>query len=84
MARPTVADGYAAGRAAGPSEQSRDTAAVREKPACVGRRDRRGDHRSMAAFVGLTPSPYSSGRLQHEQAVHEFASARSRRGGHTY
>ena len=27
------------------------------------------DRRSVAAFAGLTPSPYSSGRLQHEQGI---------------
>ena len=27
------------------------------------------DRRSLAAFAGLTPSPYSSGRLRHEQGI---------------
>ena len=27
------------------------------------------DRRSLAAFAGLTPSPYSSGRLQHDQGI---------------
>ena len=51
-----------------------------EKLTCVGRetavvlsrevfcRDFR-DRRSLAAFAGLTPSPYSSGRLQHDQGI---------------
>ena len=51
-----------------------------EKLTCIGRetavvlarevfcRDFR-DRRSIAAFVGLAPSPYSSGRLQHEQGI---------------
>ena len=28
-----------------------------------------GDRRSLAAFTGLAPSPYSSGRLHHEQGI---------------
>jgi transposase len=51
-----------------------------EKLACVGRETAvvlsrevfcRGfrDRRSLAAFAGLTPSPYSSGRLQHDQGI---------------
>jgi transposase len=28
-----------------------------------------GDRRSLAAFTGLAPSPYSSGRLYHEQGI---------------
>jgi transposase len=71
---------------AGPSEQSDDTAAVLEKLVCVGRetavvltrevlcRDFR-DRRSIAAFAGLTPSPYSSGRLQHEQGISKAGNA---------
>jgi transposase len=59
---------------------SRDTAVMLEKLTCVGRdtavvlarevlcRDFR-NRRSIAAFVGLTPSPYSSGQLQHEQGI---------------
>jgi transposase len=55
-------------------------AIVLEKLTCVGRetavvlsrevfcRDFR-DRRSLAAFAGLTPSPYSSGRLQHDQGI---------------
>jgi transposase len=71
---------------AGPSEQSDDMAAVLEKLVCVGRetavvltrevlcRDFR-DRRSIAAFAGLTPSPYSSGRLQHEQGISKAGNA---------
>lgn len=82
MAEPTVADGPAAG----PSEQSRDAAAMLERLTCVGRetavalarevlcRDFR-DRRSIAAFAGLTPSPYSSGRLQHEQGISKAGNA---------
>jgi transposase len=33
------------------------------------------DRRSIAAFAGLTPSPYSSGRLQHEQGVSKAGNA---------
>jgi transposase len=63
-------------------EQSASDKAVTalERLTCVGRetavvlarevlcRDFR-DRRSIAAFAGLTPSPYSSGRLQHEQGI---------------
>ena len=28
-----------------------------------------GDRRSLAAFAGLAPSPFSSGRLQHDQGI---------------
>ena len=57
-----------------------------EKLTCVGRdtavvlarevlcRDFR-DRRSIAAFSGLTPSPYSSGRLQHEQGISKAGNA---------
>lgn len=63
-----------------------DAVAILEKLTCVGREtavvlarevlycDFR-DRRSRAAFAGLTPCPYSSGRLQHEQGI----SKRSRR-----
>ena len=63
-----------------------DTATVLEKLTCVGRetavvlarevlcRDFR-DRRSIAAFAGLTPSPYSSGRLQHEQGISKAGNA---------
>jgi transposase len=68
--------------------QSASDAAVRtlEKLTCVGRetavvlarevlcRDFR-DRRSIAAFAGLTPSPYSSGRLQHEQGISKAGNA---------
>jgi transposase len=44
----------------------RETAVVLAREVlCRGFRDRR----SIAAFAGLTPSPYSSGRLQHEQGI---------------
>jgi transposase len=33
------------------------------------------DRRSIAAFAGLTPSPYSSGRLQHEQGISKAGNA---------
>ncbi len=63
-----------------------DSAAILEKLTCVGRetavvlarevlcRDFR-DRRSIAAFAGLTPSPYSSGRLQHEQGISKAGNA---------
>ncbi len=38
---------------------------------CRGFRDRR----SLTAFAGLTPSPYSSGRLQHEQGISKAGNA---------
>ena len=44
----------------------RETAVVLAREVlCRGFRDRR----SLAAFAGLTPCPYSSGRLQHEQSI---------------
>lgn len=69
-------------------EQSASDEAARtlETLTCVGRetavvlarevlcRDFR-DRRSIAAFAGLTPSPYSSGRLQHEQGVSKAGNA---------
>jgi transposase len=57
-----------------------DAVTMLEKLTCVGRetavvlarevlcRDFR-DRRSLAAFAGLTPCPYSSGRLHHEQGI---------------
>jgi transposase len=57
-----------------------DAVTMLEKLTCVGRetavvlarevlcRDFR-DRRSLAAFAGLTPCPYSSGRLRHEQGI---------------
>ena len=33
------------------------------------------DRRSLAAFSGLTPSPYSSGGLQHEQGISKAGNA---------
>jgi transposase len=33
------------------------------------------DRRSIAAFAGLSPSPYSSGRLQHEQGISKAGNA---------
>jgi transposase len=33
------------------------------------------DRRSIASFAGLTPSPYSSGRLQHEQGISKAGNA---------
>ena len=65
---------------------SHDAATVLEKLTCVGRetavvlarevlcRNFR-DRRSIAAFAGLTPSPYSSGRLQHEQGISKAGNA---------
>jgi transposase len=56
------------------------TAMLLEKLTCVGRetavvlsrevfcREFR-DHHSLAAFAGLTPSPYTSGRLRHDQGI---------------
>jgi transposase len=44
----------------------RETAVVLSREVlCRGFRDRR----SLAAFAGLAPSPYSSGRLQHDQGI---------------
>jgi transposase len=33
------------------------------------------DRRSLAAFTGLTPSPYSSGRLDHDQGISKAGNA---------
>jgi transposase len=33
------------------------------------------DRRSIAAFAGLTPSPYSSGRLHHDQGISKAGNA---------
>lgn len=86
MAEPTVTDHTAVAPASGASTESRDAAAMLEKLTCVGRetavvltrevlcRDFR-DRRSIAAFAGLTPSPYSSGRLQHEQGISKAGNA---------
>lgn len=73
--------------AAGPSEPGcQDATAALERLTCIGRetavvlarevfcRDFR-DRRSIAAFAGLTPSPYSSGRLQHEQGISKAGNA---------
>ena len=50
----------------------RETAVVLVREVlCRGFRDRR----SIAAFAGLTPSPYSSGRLQHEQGISKAGNA---------
>jgi transposase len=66
-------------RSAEPIEGEKTTMLL-EKLTCVGRetaavltrevlcRDFR-DRRSLAAFAGLTPSPYSSGRLHHDQGI---------------
>lgn len=65
---------------------SNEAVAAMERLICVGRetavvlarevlcRDFR-DRRSIAAFAGLTPSPYSSGRLQHEQGISKAGNA---------
>ncbi|HET6804379.1 MAG TPA: transposase [Frateuria sp.] len=73
--------------AAGPSELGcQDATAALERLICIGRetavvlarelfcRDSR-DRRSIAAFAGLTPSPYSSRRLQHEQGISKAGNA---------
>lgn len=50
----------------------RDTAVVLTREVlCRGFRNRR----SIAAFAGLTPSPYSSGRLHHEQGISKAGNA---------
>ena len=50
----------------------RDTAVVLAREVlCRGFRNRR----SIAAFAGLTPSPYSSGRLHHEQGISKAGNA---------
>ncbi|MDF2687317.1 MAG: family transposase [Microvirga sp.] len=63
-----------------------DAVTMLEKLTCVGRetavvlarevlcRDFR-DRRSLAAFAGLTPCPYSSGRLRHEQGISKAGNA---------
>jgi transposase len=63
-----------------------DAVTMLEKLTCVGRetavvlarevlcRDFR-DRRSLAAFAGLTPCPYSSGRVRHEQGISKAGNA---------
>ena len=71
-----VEDGLAATTAAG----TEDAIITLEALVCVGRETAAvlvrevfcrgfGDRRSLAAFTGLAPSPYSSGRLYHEQGI---------------
>ena len=87
MAEPVATEQLAADSARGQPELKRyDSAAALEKLTCIGRetavvlarevlcRDFR-DRRSLAAFTGLTPSPYSSGRLQHEQGISKAGNA---------
>ena len=69
-----------------PGLERRDQEAALEKLTCIGRetavvlvrevlcRNFR-DRRSLAAFSGLTPSPYSSGGLQHEQGISKAGNA---------
>ena len=69
-----------------PGLERRDQEAALEKLTCIGRetavvlarevlcRNFR-DRRSLAAFVALTPSPYSSGGLQHEQGISKAGNA---------
>jgi transposase len=69
-----------------PDLKGPDQVAALEKLTCIGRetavvlvrevlcREFR-DRRSLAAFSGLTPSPYSSGRLQHEQGISKAGNA---------
>ena len=69
-----------------PAPAGQDAAAMLEMLTCVGRETAvvlarevlcRGfrDRRSIAAFAGLTPSPYRSGRLQHEQGISKAGNA---------
>jgi transposase len=77
MAEPAPIPPMAAESEAAPTS---DVVTTLEKLTCVGRETAvvlarevlcRGfrDRRSLAAFAGLTPCPYSSGRLQHEQGI---------------
>jgi transposase len=87
MADAAPSEMSAAERAEGRSEpQGHDMTAALERLTCMGRetavvlvrevlcRDFR-DRRSIASFAGLTPSPYSSGRLQHEQGISKAGNA---------
>ena len=87
LANPIPADTTATECTRGqPGSEVHDAAAVLEQLICIGRetavvlarevlcRDFR-DRRSIAAFAGLTPSPYSSGRLQHEQGISKAGNA---------
>src|SRR4051794_39350735 len=87
MADAAPSEMLAAERAEGWSElQGHDMAAALERLTCMGRetavvlvrevicRDFR-DRRSLAAFAGLTPNPYCSGRLQHEQGISKAGNA---------
>jgi transposase len=79
---------HPAGEAAAqsPARDADSAAQVLTKLTCIGRdtavvlarevlcRDFR-DRRSIAAFAGLTPSPYSSGRLQHDQGISKAGNA---------
>jgi transposase len=68
------------------AREAGDMAAALERLTCIGRETAvvltrevlcRGfrDRRSIAAFTGLSPSPYSSGRLQHEQGISKAGNA---------
>ena len=72
-----VKDGLATAADAAPTEPA---VTALEALVCVGRETAAvlvrevfcrgfGDRRSLAAFTGLAPSPYSSGRLHHEQGI---------------
>jgi transposase len=87
MAEPTLGEQAGDELAKGRPELKRpDQVAELEKLTCIGRetavvlvrevlcREFR-DRRSLAAFSGLTPSPYSSGRLQHEQGISKAGNA---------
>jgi transposase len=80
MAEPAPALVAVESEAAPPETSTSDVVTMLEKLTCVGRETAvvlarevlcRGfrDRRSLAAFAGLTPCPYSSGRLQHEQGI---------------
>ena len=69
-----------------PGLERRDQEAALEKLTCIGRETavvlvrevlcrNFKDRRSLAAFSGLTPSPYSSGGLQHEQGISKAGNA---------
>jgi len=87
MAEAAPSESPAAERAERRSEpHGHDIVAALERLTCVGRETAvvlvrevlcRGfrDRRSLAAFAGLTPSPYNSGRLQHEQGISKAGNA---------
>jgi transposase len=87
MAEPvSMASSESKGAPARSEPAASDAVTMLEKLSCVGRetavvlarevlcRDFR-DRRSLAAFAGLTPCPYSRGRVRHEQGISKAGNA---------